>query len=380
MLYSSLFFYPTDDYKAYDLHSSGRTPRQYEYRPPSKKFEGTSNYTQEYVPHQVSTFKNARPQEKLVASDEPFASATSYRDGFQKYPPQAMRQQLERPRWQPHLVPMNDITNYKSDYTTKSIELQASCKPNVGPYHSEGPFESSTTQKTSYIGWKIDKPFSRERAVYKTPDGDFDFSTTNRMEYTVKAMEKIPSKRPPELSKSLGSFDGTTHYETEFRSWPLGERTKSTKKNEYNVPDAPFSGEPTYKSDFIQHDVTPRKDYRPNEAPMRSDEPFSSVTQYRDQYVDYKLPERERMEKPVWLPNPAKLDATTNYQSDYIQRDFVKAENFKPNAKPLHLDEDSTEYSTTHLASFTPWKFVNDDAERRVIVSVAEPARDESAE
>lgn len=292
-----------------------------------------------------------------------------------------MRQQLERPRWQPNLVPMNDITNYSTDYTAKSIELQTSCRPKVGPYQSDVPFESSTTQKTSYVGWKIDKPFSREKAVYKTPDGDFDFSTTNRMEYTPKPLEKIPSKRPPEANKTLGAFDGTTNYETEFRTWPLGERTKSMRKNEYNVPDAPFSGEPTYKRDFIQHEVTPRKDYRPNEAPMRSEEPFPTQTQYRDNYVNYKLPEKERTEKPVWQPNPAKLDATTNYQSDFIRRELVKTENFKPDAKPVRGDgEDSTEYSTTHLASFTPWKFVSDDWGRYAIGSVAEPGGDENAE
>ena len=254
------------------------------YAAPEVPFEGTSNYHDNYVGHQQPVRSSMKPMEGAGGSKEPFDAKTGYRDDYIRHKLSA-KPPREAAKWQPNAAKLDDLSNYRKDYTLKETGKQASCKPDPRPVQSEAPFEGGTTQRTDYQRWPTERPAQHEGPAYVKPDGAMDMATTSGVAYTKKPIVMVSAKRPCPMKGQPGKFDGTTNYAEDFRRWSLGERPLVTMRPQYVAPQAPFEGTSRYTNDYVRHQQAPRSSMRPADGAGGSDAPFVGHTEYRQEYI-----------------------------------------------------------------------------------------------
>jgi len=76
----------TADYREWEVQRRERVKADTSYRPSSAQFEGTSNYTTDYIPHPGAPRQSMKPNEAAKMSEQPFEDATDYRQSYVKYP------------------------------------------------------------------------------------------------------------------------------------------------------------------------------------------------------------------------------------------------------------------------------------------------------
>lgn len=78
--------------------------------------------------------------------------------------------------------------------------------------------------------------------------------------------------------------------------------------NLYKAPDAPFEGEPTYKSDYHKHPFSMRQSLRPDEGAIGNHDPFDGRTGYRDDYIKHPMELRPQKDREPHKGPAAPLD------------------------------------------------------------------------
>lgn len=76
----------------------------------------------------------------------------------------------------------------------------------------------------------------------------------------------------------------------------------------YSAPDAPFEGEPTYKSDYHKHPFAMRQTLKPDEGSRGPHDPFDGRTGYRDEYIKHPMEAKTPREKECYKGPGAPLD------------------------------------------------------------------------
>jgi len=274
----------TSDYRKWGMQPRERVTADNSYHPPENPFEGTSNYTTDYVKHPGGVRQSMKPNDAAKISDQPFEDATDYRQSYIKHalPPKEVR---EKTVWQPNNARLDDLSNYRNDFTPKEAGRQASFKPDATPFKSAAPFEGGTTQKADFIEWPTERIHAKEREAYQRPEGAMEMNTTTGTDYTKKPIERQGPARPQDSRKVPGKFDGTTNYTTDFRRWPTEARQQMTKEL-YSPNSAPFEGQPTYQRDFVQHANAGRTvSLKPVDLGYASGAPLEDGTEYRTEFI-----------------------------------------------------------------------------------------------
>lgn len=273
----------TADYRKWGTQPRERHTADNSYHPPSAPFEGNSNYQTDYIPHRGGPRQSMKPNEMPKVSDQPFEDATDYRESYIKHalPPREVK---EKTIWQPNTARLDDLSNYRKDYTPKDAGKQLSCKPDATPYRSTAPFESGTTQRADFVEWPTERVHLHEREKYQKPEGDMEMNTTTHTDYTRKPLERQLPLRPQDSRRLPGKFDGTTNYQVEYRKW-TPERLQPTMKEQYTPNTAPFEGMPTYQRDYIQHPMSMTRSLKPADLGYSSNAPLEDGTEYRQEYT-----------------------------------------------------------------------------------------------
>ena len=107
----------------------------------------------------------------------------------------------EKAVWEPNQARLDDMTNYRKEYTPKDGAKQASCKPNATPYRSDLPFEGDTTQRVDFVEWPTERVRPKEREAYQKPEGAMELNTTTGVDYTRKPLERQAPVRPQDTRK-----------------------------------------------------------------------------------------------------------------------------------------------------------------------------------
>ena len=217
-------------------------------------------------------------------SDQPFEDATDYRQSYIKYQ-LAPREVKEKTVWQPNTAKLDDLTIHQRDYTPKEVGRQAACKPDAKPFQSAVPFEGDTTHHVDFIEWPTERIRLHERERYQKPEGEMQLDTTTQIDYTRKPLERMPAARPPEGRRAAGRFDGTTHYQVEYRKWDPSDRTRPAPKEAYSPNEAPFEGLATYQRDYIPHAMSLTRSLKPADVGYTSGAPLDDNTEYRNEYT-----------------------------------------------------------------------------------------------
>lgn len=341
------------DYKQWEVLPREKLSYGGIYEPPSAPFEGTSNYTTEYLPHQGKPRSSKKPKETPRSTDQPIQDMTDYRESYTQHP-MPKKFVRERAMWEGSKVPLSTISNYQQDYTAKSQQKTESCRPLVKPISSTEPLGNDTTFKRDYKQWPLGDRFVHEYPAYEKPAGVMESNTTSHTDYTKKPIEKMAAIKPVSEQKALGKFDGATSYREEYKPHDASNRTQPMRKSEYMPNEARFEGIPTYTTDYVQHGAASRTPFKPIENTQRSEQPFETRTEYRDDYVRHSLPERFQRERPKWNGATAPLDAQSTYTKDYPAKDSGRQESFKPNLAPLHTDV-PFEDGTTNRHDYKSW-------------------------
>lgn len=153
-----------------------------------------------------------KPNEKAMMSDTPFDDATAYKQSYVQHALQP-REVREKTTWQPNTTRLDDVSNYRQDYTRKEGAKQASCKPNAPAFKSAEPFEGGTTHQADFVSWPTERVLHHEPEKYLKPDGDHDMNTTTMTDYTRKPLERVAAVKPQSNHAAPGKFDGTTNYQ-----------------------------------------------------------------------------------------------------------------------------------------------------------------------
>lgn len=144
-----------------------------------------------------------------------------------------------------------------------------------------------------------------------------------------------------------------------------------------NPPADPFKGESTYTTDFMKHQSAMRQPIRPDQAVLKSQEPFDDRTGYRTDYVSHPQQERFQRNKEEYTPNKAALDSLTTHKKDFTAKaglssflnlflDSMTFENvtFVPGDRTRSMKPDNQGYrsdarfedSTTNKSDYKRWE------------------------
>jgi len=271
------------DYREWEVQRRQKMTADNTYRPTSAQFEGITNYQTDYIPVQAPPRRSMKPDESSSMSDQPFEDATDYRQSYIKYPlpPRPVK---EKTVWEPNTVKLDDMSNYRRDYTPKEAGKQAACKPDSKPFQSAVPFEGDTTHHVDFIEWPTERIRLHERERYQKPEGDMQLDTTTHIDYIRKPLERVAAARPQEGRRVAGKFDGTTNYTVEYRKWEPTDRTRPAPKEQYAPNVAPFEGLATYQRDYTIHPMSLTRSVKPVDLGYSSGAPLDDNTEYRNEY------------------------------------------------------------------------------------------------
>lgn len=307
-----------NDYRRWQLPDRKRYGGEAVYRPTSAPFEGKSTFTHDYIKYPINLRQSMKPEERALHSDDPFDDKTGYRVEYVKHP-MPNRFVREKPTWNPNKQPLDGMSNYKKDYTEKTAPKQESCKPPAQAFESDAPFKGSTTHRSDFQKWAMERPYVHEPADYIKPDGIMDLNSTTHLHFPAHKVAARIAVRPPSRRKVTGDFDGTTNYREDFRKWNAGGRQKPMMKTDYVPPTAPFEGCSTFTAHYVQHKVDPAVACKPNNLVISSNTPFDDGTMYRMEYTKKKS-----------APCPAAIldTAVSNYV--YKEQDEVGHKFYQP--------------------------------------------------
>ena len=277
----------TADYRQWEVQPREKVGADNTYRPSSAQFEGISNYQTDYLPHRGAVRQSMKPNEAAKMSDQPFEDATDYRQSYIKYQLQP-RPVKEKTVWEPNTAKLDDLSNYRHDYTAKEVGKQASCKPDAKAFQSAAPFEGDTTQKVDFVEWPTERVRAAERERYQKPEGEMTLDTTSHTDYTRKPLERLAPARPQEGRRATGKFDGTTHYQVEYRQWEPTDRSRPAPREAYAPNEAPFEGLATYQRDYVTHPMMMTRSLKPADVGYASGAPLDDNTEYRNEYTKKK--------------------------------------------------------------------------------------------
>ena len=319
-----------EDYRKWPLGQRPDQKKRVEYRAPDGPFEGNPTYTTDYIRYNEPPRQSLKPAENARGSDQPFEGTTGYKEEYTKKQ-MPLRERKEKPQYVPNKAALDDLSNYRKDYTQKNAEKMPSCKPDNTAQGSDAPFHDETTQRFDYKKWPASRPFVHEPDQYRKPEGDIDFNTVHTIEYNKKPMGKAAIRKPAERKGVPGKFDGTTNYYNDFRKWEV-EPGKPKPKEAYLPPDAPFEGSSNYRDDYIKHQAALTRSLKPAETGVHSDAPFEGGTEYKGEYTKKHLP-----------PCPAGvIQAGGNPGFTFREQDPTGHKWYEPNASLIDLKPPGT--------------------------------------
>ena len=321
------------------------------YNPPEEPFQGSSTYRDNYTDKKEPPRATLKPSELDWTSRMPFDDKTAYRGDFVKHP-LSKKLQRERQKWQPPVSKLDDSTNYKSDFTNKQQPVRMPCQPDRQAVRSDVPFDGNTTQRGDFQKWDAQPPDSCKPKEYIKPLGDIDLTTTNRNDYTKKPVDHNIVKHM-QKRQIPGQFHGKTGYKDDYQDWPR-DRVQHAHKEQYNPPEEPFQGSSTYRDNYTDKKEPPRATLKPSELDWTSQMPFDDKTAYRGDFVKHPLSRQLKRERQKWQPPISKLDDSTNYRSDFTNKQQPVRMPCQPDRQAVRSDV-PFDGNTTQRGDFQKW-------------------------
>lgn len=255
------------------------------YERPEEVFEGHSTYNYDFHIHSSQPREPIKPVTNTQFSDDPFCDMTSNRRDYTRH---TLPEKVVKPikEYAPNRIPLDGMTTMKLDYGAKESVKMKSFKPNDNGVQSNEPFDFSTTQKDDFKKWQVQPHFAKKDNEYKQPLGEMDLNTHYNRDFVGTMTAPAKAIRPPTRKRQDAKFEGQTTYEMDFQKLQTPNRREIIKGvSEFQLPNTPFEGESTYKSQFYGSRGMPAKTYKPDLVHVKPVDPFISDTSYRTEYT-----------------------------------------------------------------------------------------------
>jgi len=191
------YLFYVGDFKPWDskrAKESKQPPPPSSYQPPSGPLQGLSNYSADYIPHNITPIIANRPKSKNVTQTlAPFVAESTYREHFRQHGVTPRDDETKRTK-----KALEEVSNLKTgviggrigsrDCSTKP-EMVKSLK--IGNKLSHESVAANT--KPTYQQWRTQRPYLKEREGDKEEEGALDASTltTTRREFGRKSIDKV---------------------------------------------------------------------------------------------------------------------------------------------------------------------------------------------
>ncbi|NXI44566.1 SAXO1 protein, partial [Galbula dea] len=222
-----------------------------------------------------------------------------------------------------------DLTStYKQDYNSYPSPKVPPCIPCVTKHIPNAKMDARTTYKDDYVQWNEPKTeLIRANDRFHPTEEKFDHRSIVQADYVYRGPVATQSCKPPMLIQATKDpFVNITNYRVNYVPHPL-EKRYIHKSEKYKVNKVPFDGLTTHKVSYKGLAGWPAKNAKPVQSKLLSDLPFSSKTEFQENYQPWPRPTIFTKKPDVYLPPLEKMDLHTTTQINYKP----------PNGKPAKM-------------------------------------------
>ncbi|KAL3900932.1 MAG: hypothetical protein SGCHY_000996 [Lobulomycetales sp.] len=162
--------------------------------------------------------------------------------------------------------------------------------------------------------------FQMPKREYVPNPNKLDGMSTNAQDFKNFPIQKRVAGGPHKnnLNTGEGKFEGASDYQNQFKQHVIPEKFQMAKR-EYvpnpNKLDGVSTNAQDYKNFPIQKRV-PGGPLKNNLNTMKN--PFAGDSEYDDQFIRRSIPERFRVAKREYVPNPDKFTGVSTARADFI--------------------------------------------------------------
>ncbi|KAJ7311058.1 hypothetical protein JRQ81_006656 [Phrynocephalus forsythii] len=251
-------------------------------------------------------------------------------------------------------------TSLMTEYVDKfplygNVPPAQSFKPKQEYKSHGGKMEGITTFKSDYLPYDVSSRPVRVQEEYKPAAGEIDLGTTYRRDYNAHQVQPVILVKPVERSYARGGKMNTIPtYQADYRAWDIQRREPCKVENAYHPPTEKFGNTTTFQDAFVPRELALQKSFKPTVAARLSDQPFTSVTSHRSDYVPHQL--EPKLKRPVeeYKPSSQPFENTTTHRCDFRGLAGELPKSFKPEPSSVAskaLFDGSTEFRER----FQPW-------------------------
>ena len=216
---------------------------------PEGRFEGTSNYTSNYVPGKAEKQPQYRPEGQLKVGGGGFDGASSY---GADYSPKGKAVRAERtPLPKNQILPVGKFegeSSYAHNYVEGRAEKQPQFRPH-GQIEVGGDFQGTSSYGADYnnkgSGLKAERvPLPRNHVM---PQGAFEGHSVYADHYVPAKSDRQQQFRPEGELKIGGAFQGASSYGVDYDNKGSGLKAERVPLPKNHVmPEGHFEGNSTY--------------------------------------------------------------------------------------------------------------------------------------
>ncbi|KAH9520114.1 hypothetical protein Btru_060016 [Bulinus truncatus] len=244
-------------------------------------------------------------------------------------------------------------SEYVKKYQQYPLQKTKSIRPFDEMIKGQGEVEAVSVFRRDYPEHQLPKrerPGALEGNLRS--EGQHDFTSSYQKEYPERSTERRKPYRPENERGPLADFDAQPSYRDDYREWDLPKKHQ-VQREPWRPPEQPFVGQTTIMTDYVEHQVSPRVDHKPNLRMVQSDVPFNDSTDYKDTFKEHPLPAKVQREKEKWVKPEVPLDSTTIHQRDYVGAYAPKQKSLRPDDRQVK-SEVPIEGDTTHSLAYKP--------------------------
>ncbi|XP_020645840.3 stabilizer of axonemal microtubules 2 isoform X1 [Pogona vitticeps] len=251
-------------------------------------------------------------------------------------------------------------TSLMTEYVDKfplygDVRPAQSLKPKQEYQPYGGKMESITTFKSDYLPYDVTSRPVRVQEEYKPAAGEIDLGTTYRRDYNALKVQPVILVKPIERKYVRGGkLDTIPTYQADYRAWEIQRREPYKVENTYHPPTEKFGNSTTFQDAFVPREFTLQKSFKPTVTTRLSDQPFTSITSHRSDYVPHQLEAKPKRLVEEYKPNSQPFENTTTHRCDFRGLVSELPKSFKPEQTRVE-SKAHFEGSTEFRDHFQPW-------------------------
>ncbi|XP_028920567.1 stabilizer of axonemal microtubules 2 isoform X1 [Ornithorhynchus anatinus] len=277
-----------DDFRAWATQKRDRRRPAQDYHPPTVKFGNPTTFQDDFYPKESRPRPSFKPPCGAKPTQVPFAGVTSHR---QAYVAHQLEPRCVRPK-EAHEVtsqPLEGLTTHRNDFRGLLGEAGRSLRPQHTILRPNGPFDGSTESRESFQPWPVSLPAVRQTADYVPPVGPMELSTTSQLDYTPHPLHPAAPRRPVfQRRRAPPPFQGNSTTKEDFQAWESCRQEMIKRPPEISRASGRFDGSTTFGSHFVPHVLVPTLSCKPSHAALRCSVPFEARTVYDSEYTPKK--------------------------------------------------------------------------------------------